>query len=74
MLKESIFDHNPTEDEIEAIYPPDVVPGITMDEILTMDQAWLLEDIYRLYVMRGDKLQSEKYFNKLPELVQMSYV
>ena len=65
--KETIFDHNVTEEEIKELcgYLP------TKDHLIdTLNSDEHIALIYRLYSMRGNKIKAKTYFDKLPDTLE----
>jgi len=60
---ETIFDHNPTDEEL-----PHFTAGvISKEKYLTFNSDVKYHDLYRLYLMRGDKETAEKYYLMISE-------
>jgi len=71
---ETIFDHNPTEDEIKRSLigllvdtPDDVFKELDHEQMNTFNQDFFYNEIYQLYLRRNDKKNTKKYFDKLPK-------
>jgi hypothetical protein len=59
---ETIFDHNPTEEEIRRL-----IARIPKEKYLTIDPDTKYYDLYCLYLMRDDKETAEKYYLMISE-------
>jgi len=60
---ETIFDHNPTDEEL-----PHFTAGVlSKEKYLTLSNDTHYYNIYRLYIMRGDKETAEKYYLMISE-------
>jgi hypothetical protein len=59
---ETIFDHNPTEVELKRL-----IGRISKEKYLTLNNDTHYHNIYRLYIMRGDKETAEKYYLMISE-------
>jgi len=71
---ETIFDHNPTEDEIKRSFigqladtSDDVFKELDQEQMDTFNQDFFYSEIYLLYLRRDDKENAEKYLDKLPK-------
>ena len=59
---ETIFDHNLTETERKRLWS-----RIPKEKYLALDSDTKYHDLYRLYIMRGDKETAEKYYLMISE-------
>jgi len=59
---ETIFDHNLTETERKRLWSK-----IPKEKYLALDSDTKYHDLYRLYIMRGDKETAEKYYQLISE-------
>ena len=71
---ETIFDHNPTKDEIKssligllADYNDDFFESLNQEYKNKFNQNYFYYEIYQLYIRRDDKENEEKYLKKLPK-------
>ena len=69
---ETIFDHNPTEDEIKSSligllddYNDDFFQELNQEYKNKFNQDYFYHEIYELYLERKDKENTDKYFKKL---------
>lgn len=60
---ETIFDHNITEKEILSIVGVKIAKD-SYERLVSQNKAY--EDIYYLFVERGDKSKAQEYLDKLP--------
>jgi hypothetical protein len=63
---ETIFDHNVTEEELVLLLGS--VPD-KEEYINGKSQESHYRTLYRLCLMRGDKAEAKKYFDKLPDTI-----
>ena len=71
---EIIYDHSVTEQELAALFGPEE-DRLTRDEYLRdaqsmRDTSWVLADLYRLYLLRGD---SQKAAHHLYQIKNIRY-
>ena len=66
---ENIFGHNISKDEIEIL--DKMTPGRTIGNKLrylnSASRDIMLADLYRLYLVRGEKQLAQKYFDKIKD-------
>ena len=62
---ETVFDHNITKEEIEAIFG---TSNVTKEWLTSLgfDQRSHYNVIYRLYLYRGDNKKAQEYSDKIP--------
>jgi len=63
--QETIFDHNPTQKELDDEFLFETISKEDFIEKLDRDSHYYA--IYRLYLMRGDKKTAEKYYLMISE-------
>ena len=71
---ETIFDHNPTKDEIKssligllADNDDDFFKNLDQEHLDIFSQDYFYHEIYELYLERDDKKNTDKYLKKLPK-------
>jgi len=62
---ETIFEHNPTQVEIEQF-----TNGFSKEYYLSKDKDILIADIAIMYADRGNTKKSNEYWSKIPDLHQ----
>ncbi|MFN3599517.1 MAG: hypothetical protein ACK4VK_07280 [Aquificaceae bacterium] len=68
-MQETIFDYNPTEEELRWFFPPSIFKKIPTKEeyIETATPIGRIADLCRLGILRKDKKFAKKYFDMIPE-------
>lgn len=61
---ETIFDHNPTKEELKKMFGN---PNINPDLFLELKQEDNYVGIYKLYLLRGNQEKWVEYLNKIPD-------
>ena len=77
---ETIFDHNPNEDEIKqdligllSKQNDTFFENLSQEYLDKFNQDFFYGEIHQLYIKRGDKENTNKYFKKLPKGTQEYY-